>query len=267
MKKEQLEKLISSDFSKHVNVIKKTEKVIKLGKNTLSVADCMKQYDPLLHDVNDTNIRANRMLDHEGEKYDDAISGDTKTSTEQSEVEVNRLQLARQMQIVEAAVFFECGAEISLEYNQDNEAKKGLFELIQKVWKDNKLYFETEAIVERRMIETHCAELWYDYEDENYWKGTTLEGSIRRPGYLLLCKENGDDIYPVWDEHGDLIGRGRRYETTDPVTDIKTIHFDFYHADHIIVGSQDDGGPWVTEIKEGYGFLPIVYHEQKRPEW
>lgn len=80
-------------------------------------------------------------------------------------------------------------------------------------------------------------------------------------------QENGDDIYPVWDEHGDLIGLGRRYETTDPVTDIKTIHFDFYHADSIILGSQEDGGPWVTEIKVGYSFLPIVYHEQKRPEW
>lgn len=267
MKKEQLKELLSGDFGILVDVIKKTEKVIKLGKNTLSVADCMKQYDPFLHDVNDPAVREKRKLELEGEKYVDEVSGEEKSSIQYDEQEVNRLQLARQMQIVEAAVFFECGAEISLEYNEDDEAKKGLFELIQKVWKDNKLYFETEAIVERRMIETHCAELWYDYEDANYWKGTTLEGSTRRPGYLLLCKENGDDIYPVWDEHGDLIGLGRRYETTDPVTDIKTIHFDFYHADHIILGSQDDGGPWVTETKEGYGFLPIVYHEQKRPEW
>jgi len=222
MKKEQLEQLLTGDFSALVDVIKKSERVIKLGKKSMTVSDCLNEYDPYLHDVNDPSKRENRKLELDGEEYEDAISGETKISTQYEEQEVNRLQLARQMQIVQSAVLFECGADISLEYNEDDQAKQGLFSLIQKIWKDNKLYFETENIVERRMIETHCAELWYDYHDENYWNGTILEGSKRRPGYLLLCKENGDDIYPVWDQHGDLIGLGRKYETTNPITDIKT---------------------------------------------
>lgn len=267
MTKEQLKQLLDGDYKTLYEVVKKGERVIKLGDKVMTIADCMKQYDPFLHDVNDPNIRENRKLELEGEEFEDTVTGEIKTTSEYDEQEVNRLQLARQMQIVQTAVFFECGSEIALDYNVENEAKQALFSLVQKVWKDNKLYFETEYIVERRMIETHCAELWYDYEDESYWNGTILQGSIRKPGYLLLCKENGDDIYPIWDQHGGLAGLGRAYTIINPITEVKTLHFDFYSSEKIILGSQEDGGEWQTEPKEGYGFLPIVYHEQKRPEW
>src|SRR5690606_10522819 len=157
--------------------------------------------DPFLHDVNDPSIREKRKLEIEGEEYEDAITGETKNSAQYDEVEVNRLQLARQEQIVESAVFFECGSDIVIEYSSEDTNEQEFFELIEKVWQDNKLSFKTEDIVKTRQIETHCAELWYDYDDPNYWSDTVLEGSSRRPGMMLLCKENGDDIFPIWDEH------------------------------------------------------------------
>ncbi len=267
MTREQLAQLLTGKYGDLVDVIKKSERIIQLGQKTLTVSDCMKQYDPYLHDVNDPSIRTKRQLELEGEEYEDQITGEIKSTPQYDEQEVNRLQLARQMQIVQSAVFFECGSDITLEYNEDNKQKKDLFELIQKVWRDNKMHFETESIVERRMIETHCAELWYDYEDAEYWKGTILQGSTRRPGYMLLCKENGDDIYPVWDEHDNFAALGRKYETTNPIDQTKTAHFDFYTADKWFMGSQKDGGDWIVEEKVGYGFLSIIYHTQGRPEW
>ncbi len=268
MTREQLKTLVDGeDFSKIFEVITKSERRIKLGTSVITVDDALRQYDPFLHDVNDPSKRENRRLELEGEEYMDQISGETKRSQEYDEVPVNRLQLARQKQIVQSAIFFECGADITIEFTSDNEAENEFFGLIKKVWDDNKLSFKTEDIVERRMVETHCAELWYDYEDENYWNGTKLEGSTRRPGMMLLCKKNGDDIYPIWDEHDDFIGLGRKYTTTDPVNDIKTLHFDLYTADVIIFGKQTDGGNWELDPKDGYGFLSLVYHSQDRPEW
>lgn len=267
MKREELDKLIAGDYAKVYDVIKKTERRIKLGKETMTVDDILKQYDPYLHDVNDPSKRKNRELEHEGEEYLDQITGDTKTSKETEEVPVNRLQLARQQQIVQSAVFFECGSEITLEFSSDNKRENQFFEAIKKVWNDNKLSFKTEDIVERRMIETHCAELWYDYRSPGYWDGTIMEGSDRRPGMMLLCKENGDDIFPIWDEYDDLIGFARKYESTDIITDVKTLHFDIYLENKIILGSQEDGKEWKTESKDGYEFLSIIYHSQKRHEW
>lgn len=267
MKKEDLDKLLAGDYATVYDVIKKTERVIKLGKETLTILDLLKLYDPYLHDVNDPTKRENRKLEHEGEEYEDAISGTTKTTTQESEVEVNRLQLARQQQIVQAAVFFECGSDITLEFASDNKREVQFFEAIKKVWDDNKLSFKTEDIVERRLIETHCAELWYDYKSPGYWDGTILEGSDRKPGMMLLCKENGDDIYPIWDEYDDLVGFARRYESTNLITDIKSLHFDIYVVGNIILGTQEDGKEWKTEEKEGYNFLSVVYHQQKRHEW
>jgi len=267
MKKEQLKELLSGDFAKVVEVVGKLEKKIKLGSTVLTVADAMKQYDPYAHDVNDPVKRPNRALEFDGETYIDQITNEEKTTKETDEVPVSRLQLARQMQIVQSAVFFECGADIELDFSSEIAAENICFDLIQKVWRDNKLSFKTEDIVERRMIETHCAELWYDFEDAEYWKGTVLEGSTRRPGMILLCKENGDDIFPIWDEHNDFIGLGRKYESIDPVTDTKTLHFELYSTDTVLLGMQVDGGEWQTETKNSYDFLTIVYHSQKRPEW
>lgn len=84
---------------------------------------------------------------------------------------------------------------------------------------------------------------------------------------MLLCKENGDDIFPIWDEYDDLIGFARKYESTDIITDVKTLHFDIYLENKIILGSQEDGKEWKTESKDGYEFLSIIYHSQKRHEW
>ncbi|QQT43372.1 phage portal protein, SPP1 family [Sphingobacterium multivorum] len=268
MTREQLKTLIDGgDFTKTYDVISKSERRIKLGSSIISVDQALMQYDPFLHDVNDPTKRENRKLELEGEEYTDEITGQIKTSIQYDEVQVNRLQLARQKQIVQSAIFFECGADITIEFTSEVDKENRFFGLVKKVWDDTKMSFKNEDIVERRMVETHCAELWYDYPDENYWKGTILEGSTRRPGMMLLCKENGDDIYPIWDEHDDFIGLGRKYSSIDPVTDIRTLHFELYTADTIILGKQADGGKWEVENKEGYKFVSIVYHSQKRPEW
>lgn len=266
---EQLQQLLGGEYKALYEVISKGQRIIKLGTKTMTVEQAMRQYDPFLHDVNDPSIRENRKLEFEGEEFENIVSENKETmrSTEYEEVEVNRLQLARQQQIVQSAVFFECGSDIIIDFNSENESEETFFDLIDKVWIDNKLSYKTEDIVERRMIETHCAELWYDFIDKDYWKGTPLEGSERRPGMMLLCKENGDDIFPVWDEHDGLIAFGRGYQTVNPITDIKTKHFDFYTSDKIVLGRQADGADWTIEAKEGYGFLPIIYHAQKRPEW
>ncbi|MFD2597343.1 phage portal protein [Sphingobacterium corticis] len=267
MTTEQIKELLDGDYNTLYDVVRKSEKVIKLGTKTISVTDAIRQYDPYHHDVNDPAVREKRKLEIEGEEYTDSITQETKTSVQYDEVEVNRLQLARQKQIVQSAVFFECGSSITLDFTGENEKENEFFELIKKVWDDNKLSFKTEDIVERRMIETHCAELWYDYTNDEYWSETMLNGSTRKPGMMLLCKENGDDIFPVWNEHDELVAFGRRYESTNPITDIKTLHFDFYTADLIVLGKQEDGGEWQLDPKDGYGFLPIIYHSQKRPEW
>ncbi|PVH26314.1 phage portal protein [Sphingobacterium corticibacter] len=267
MTTEELKELVDGDYNTLYEVVSKLEKKIKLGTKTISITDAIRQYDPYHHDVNDPSVREKRKLEIEGEEYTDSITQETKSSVQYDEVEVNRLQLARQKQIVQSAVFFECGASITLDFTGKNEKENEFFELIKKVWDDNKLSFKTEDIVERRMIETHCAELWYDYTSEDYWDGTMLEGSTRKPGMLLLCKENGDDIFPVWNEHNEFVGLGRKYERTNIITDLKTLHFDFYTGETIIFGRQQDGESWESVVREGYGFLALIYHSQPRPEW
>jgi len=250
---EQLAELMAGPFAALVEAVSKAEKTIPMGGGTLTPGDCARQYDPFAHGVNDPAIRPDRLL--EGERGGE-------------ELPVNRLQLARQRQVVRSAVHFECGPDITLAPGGGAAADLELHALTERVWRGEKLHYATEDIVETRMAETVCAELWHDYPSPGHWDGTPLEGATdMRPACVLLCKKNGDDLYPLWDGHGGLLALGRGHATADPLTGERTARFGLYTADAVLLGARAGDGAWEVERLPGRGFLPVVLHGQERPEW
>jgi len=250
---DRLSELMDGPFAALAETVSKAAKTVRTGGRALSPADCLRQYDPFAHAVNDPAARPDRLL--EGERGGEVLP-------------VNRLQLARQRQVVRSAVHFECGPDITTAPGGASPADLELCELTERVWRGEKLHYATEDIVETRMAETVCAELWHDYESPGFWDGTPLEGvTDMRPAHVLLCARNGDEIYPIWDGHGGLLALGRGYSAADPLTGERTRRFDLYAADATLLGKQSDGGAWEVERLPGRGFLPVVLHGQERPEW
>lgn len=264
MTREELRKVSEDNFSEIVRKISVHRK-IKYGNKEYTVEDCIKQYDPLKHDVFDKSKRPDKLLSEQGDVIYDAVNSVERNTTEYSSVPVNRLPLPIQKRIVLISSTFLIGERIGIESEANSVTDKDLETKVRKLWRDNKLDYLSKEIAKIMMSETHCAELWYDYEDERYWRGTNIEKSKKRFGVKILAESKGDKLYPVFDEYDDLIAFGREYSLVNESKSV--LHFDLYTADKIIKGVKE-GGEWtVEEVKNPYGAIPVIYYSQEAPEW
>ena len=267
MTREEINKIASSDdFKIIVSSISKDRKII-VGEKDITVAECLKQYNPHTHKVADPKERPDKIISEEGEIIHDAINGLDRNTTDYATVKVNRLPIPVQKRIVLIAATFLIGDKINLESTADNNTDKELEKHIRKVWKDTKLDFQSKEIAKLMMSETHCAELWYDYEDKDYWRGTSLKDSIKRFGVKILAESKGDKLFPVFDEYDDLIAFGRGYHVVKGNKSIE--HFDLYTSEKIIQGVRENANAeWEYDTKVNpYGAIPVIYYSQDAPEW
>lgn len=266
MTKEGLKIVSREDFKRVVSEIS-VDRKIAVGEKTITVKDCLNQYNPHKHKVNDPKERPDKILSEEGDLINDSVNGIERNTTEYSIVKINRLPIPIQKRIVLISATFLVGDKINIESQAENSKDKDLESLVRKVWKDTKLDYQSKEIAKLMMSETHCAELWYDYEDKNYWKGTSIALSTKRLGVKLLAESKGDKLYPVFDEYDDLIAFGRGYFV---IKDKKSIeHFDLYTATEITKGTKErTNSEWTFDsIPNPYGTIPFIYYHQDSPEW
>jgi len=171
-------------------------------------------------------------------------------------VQQAKLVIRYQRKIVNMAVSFLFGDAVKLVLGNKEDNLQDTFTLIQDVWDKNKLDYFNRKLARRLFVETKVAELWYVIIDNDNAKHIKV---------ALLCNENGDEIFPHFNENGDLDAFLRRYKLED--VDEKTYeHIDIYTADSFIYGIKKD--VWVIEKKENlYGKIPVIYYEQSEPEW
>lgn len=219
------------------------------------VADYLNQYNPKKHKITDASTRPDKIISNTAQENGIDVE---RTST----VPVARLPIPVQKKIVRLAAAFLCGNPIKLIADPIND----LSALVQKVWDDNKLDYESKGIAKKRMSETHVAELWYtEATDKSYWSGTANEGKTLRFRVKILSPEKGDGLYPVFNMHGDMIACARGYMVKDGNRSIE--HFDIYTNDLFIYSEKQTNG-WVTTKEISIiGKIPIIYHSQDYPEW
>ena len=169
------------------------------------------------------------------------------------QVEVNRLVVKLQKKIVESAVAFLLGGEFNLRLVDNDEKSKEAFKAFKKQWDGAKLYYHTKRLARRLFIETQVAELFYVHPDTKKIK------------VMLLCKENKDSIYPVFDEYGDMIAFIRDYQVTNNGQTV--IYRDLYMDEVIYHGVKSSSGYTLTSEKNLFGKIPVIYFTQGQAEW
>lgn len=220
------------------------------------------EYDPLLHEV----------ITNKTGKYPDKIvnTEDAEGKKMQKQVAVTRVAIPFQEMIVGLRATFLCGNSIELSGTAEKDSPEwDLLKVIQKVWDDNKLDYESKAEAKLLMSETDCAELWFaDEAPEGYWTGTANEGKggkLARPRVRILANSLGDSLYPIFNRMGDMIAFGRGYTIEEDAT--KEEHFDIYLDDVVHVGAKTDG-KWIFNAQpHGFNKIPVIYYSQPRPEW
>jgi SPP1 family phage portal protein len=228
-----------------------------------SILDRIKEYDPKQHAIADKIKRPDKIVND--------AAGRPK-----SQISVARLPLAIQKKIVRTAVAFLGVPEL------DSTPAEGkatdLKEVVERVWSANKLDYKFKSIARMTMSEHHAAELWYTTDvDQSYWDGYPIKVKLKI-SMKILSYENGDTLYPAFDQFDNLIAFGRGYKTRDE--DAKEIqHFDIYTDTDIYYSKKDGNGVWlfsanavdygaeVVSMKNLLGKIPIIYYRQPRVEW
>ncbi|MFA5651053.1 MAG: phage portal protein [Proteiniphilum sp.] len=252
-------------------------KELKRGRPTdlPDVDEFVKQIDPAQHDINDTANRPDKWVkvdiddakDEDGNNITVTVGdGEGKRTTMRKEA-VARVAFALQKLIVKRAVAFTFGNPVVLNADiEDGSKEQEVFDAVKKVLFKTKGRTVNRTVAREIFSTTEAAELWYVVDKPNNY-GFKSKKTLR---CAILKPSEGNELYPYFDETGDLVAFSRAYET-EGEKKIKTNHFETYTDELIFKFIKRPGEQW--EIEEHYpkdnyiGKIPIIYGRQPEVEW
>lgn len=227
-----------------------------------------KMLDPKEHDVMDKNKRKDKDVKVDksqsgGEKISVVEGGEDTTTRKEP---VARVALALQKRIVNSHVAFLFGNRVWLNAEAREEAEKTVLQAVKRALYDVKEKSLNRKVAKQIMSCTEVAELWFPVERENNTYGFDSKFKLRCAVFSPIL---GDNLYPYFDDSGDMIAFSREY-TAEGDNNKKTIYFETYTASLIFKWMQGSKG---YEVVEGYpkenvvGKIPVVYGQQEEVEW
>ena len=269
------ELLQSEDISKVVSELRNGR--LSVEPNTKEHAA---QYDPKLHDINDTQKRPDKLvvIDKDSDEYGEVknVNPNVEQTTEQGfRIEpVARIALAIQKLIVKRAVAFTFGHPVGYNATPDGNTEKALLAAINRVFHDVKERTVNRKVARSLYSTTEVAEYWYPVETD---KPHNLYGFPKNIKFrvALFSPAYGDKLYPYFDDAHDLIAFSRQF-TKKGADMVTRTYFETFTKDaHYLWKSEGLDGTekrnW--ELVEGYpktltvGKIPVIYASQPEVEW
>lgn len=238
-------------------------KIVEL--KATDIAEIAKDFEAILtdlksHDVDspyhenvETWIEEYKMKHEIFNRSDKQVGKDNEKRT----VVVAKLGAPFQKKIVNSAVSFLFGEPVKLINNNDEEKFEVIYDAVKDVWKNAKLDFHNRKIARKLFVETRAAELFYVRIDQD---------NVKKVKVKVLCKSEGDDITPHWDDYGDMDAFIREYQWKDE--DGKDRHRVEIYTDEIMFVGIKAGDNWsVQKYDNLIGKIPVIYYEQEENEW
>lgn len=226
------------------------EKVAALREKTIQVPlwsgryGLVQQYDPTKHPVMNKSL------------YPDITTDEGIELVTRITCDLQRLAVKRMTELC-------CGIPVKRIYNPDNDRQKEIAAYIENILTRNRI---NSVNVERlNMLFAGCEvmTLWYATEDKNniYGFDSLLKFRCRNFSPML-----GDELYPLFDEYGDMIAMSVGY--TRKIGKKSVAFFDAYTADKHVKYS-NEGGDWAEVENEDItvGKIPCIYIYRPTPIW
>lgn len=152
-------------------------------------------------------------------------------------------------------------------YNQNDEELKQIVKAIEKIY--TCAHIDTENMHRAKCYYASCQmfTLWYAQKKRNKLYGFDSE-------YKLKCKTfspmDGVDIYPYFDEYGDLLALSFEYK--QKIADDEYTFFETYTADkhykwNLSLGDKAKGWNQLAEDEISIGKIPAVFWYRHEPCW
>lgn len=228
-----------------------------------------KEYDPELHPVMDK------------QQYPDIIKYEERESTTEVDSfgnpkivkvpvglpeKVSRVTYALQDLAVKRTTELCFGIPVKRQYSpeQDNERQAQIASYIENIFTRN--HIDTVNIERGRRLFASCEimTLWYAVKEDNALYGFDSKLKLRCVTYSPM---QGDMLYPLFDENGDLIALSVEYRRK--VKNDMTTFFDTYTSSKHLQWNNKDGGAVELAKNEDIeiGKIPAVYMYRPTPVW
>lgn len=229
---------------------KNIEKIIEeLKQKTIELPDwetqLKQEYYPNLHEVMNSTI------------YPDKPAG-------RNLVRVTRITRGLQRRSVNIMTGLMFGLPVERVYSARTEEEKRAAAILEEIYEANSINSVNMDRGKRLFGACEFATLWYAKREDNELYG--------EPGLLKIkCRTfspmDGDKIYPIFDEYGDLISLSFEYTRKEKGQDV--VYFDAYTAnDHTKFVRRGKDWEVVTNEKlESIKKIPAVYGYRSTPIW
>jgi SPP1 family phage portal protein len=214
--------------------------------------------DPMRHPVNDKSPEGRP------DKRVVVDTGDGEGERVRTE-KVARVAVALQRLIVNRAVSFTFGQPVKYIANPEDETQQAVLKAFNAIIRDVKGVSHDREVARELFSFQDVAECWYPVRSLTSAYGFSSK-------YKLKCRvfspDNGDTLYPYFDDNGDLVAFSRSFVKYDD-TDTRQTYFETWTAQAHYLWKSDGGG---YSIEEGYpqanpiGKIPIIYAHQCRRE-
>ncbi len=244
--------------------------LLKKGRPTdqPSIEQADKALNPAKHNVNDPLKRKDKRvkidIDNTGESAQKVIDTDGESGNYRIE-KVARIALALQRLIINRAVSFTFGTPPNYECSPNDENEAVVYTALMKILKHNKCKSLNRKIGRTVFGYKECAELWYPVPTPTKRYGFDSQYKLR---VALLSPALGDELYPYYDDMGDMIAFSREFSRM--IDSVKSVnYFETWTPDEHYLFKNTNAG---YELVEGYpkinpiGKIPIVYAYQDRYE-
>ena len=202
------------------------------------------QYDPTKHPVMDKAL------------YPDIANPDgTYEKVTRITYDLQRLATKRMTELCN-------GVPVKRIYSPQNGQQKEIAAYLESIFTRNRI--DAVNIDRCNMLFAGCEvmTLWYAVEQANDYYGFKSRIKVRCANYSPM---QGDELYPLFDEYGDMIAMSVGYRRKVGKRNVD--YFDTYTADHHYKWSSENGWQLIEDEAYEIGKIPAIYMYRPSPIW
>ena len=204
----------------------------------------IQQFDPTKHPVMNK------------QKYPDIVSDDGIEYVTRITCDLQRLATKRMTELV-------TGIPVKRVYKPENDRQKEIASYIESIYERNRIDSVNNERCNMLFAGCEVLTLWYAIDERNNLYGFNSPLKLRCRNFSPML---GDDLYPLFDEYGDMIAMSVGYTRKKGRKTVQ--YFDTYTSEKHIKWSNENGSWQEVENEDiTLGKIPGIYMWRPTPIW
>lgn len=204
----------------------------------------VQQFDPTKHPVMNK------------QKYPDIVSDEGIEYVTRITCDLQRLATKRMTELV-------TGIPVKRVYKPENDRQKEIASYIESIYERNRIDSVNNERCNMLFAGCEVLTLWYAIDERNNLYGFNSPLKLRCRNFSPML---GDDLYPLFDEYGDMIAMSVGYTRKKGRKTVQ--YFDTYTSDKHIKWSNENGSWQEVENEDiTLGKIPGIYMWRPTPIW